>query len=271
MIMRATHPYPFPISPHTIWILRQVLDRPRQLNLGDGEIFIVNSFNEIHEPVIENDFYTCEILKYLEHENIIRLHNGNRNGIKEFTLPLPGKPTHSMVAEWEVSLLNQHSLVGLLKKVAYRATLATAARRDRFHCRFEMDDDNILWMKTEIGRFPLRKLNFGLTSYRVMLTLCEEGFVELTETGEIAGHGRYAGTKVKSLQECLRGIGFNKMLKDSFFETSTESRIKLKSPPPAFNRSFHDAIIEQFEESSQIRHKLNSNAITKRKIFPADR
>ena len=268
--MRASHPYPFPVSLHTLWILRQLLDRPRQWNLRDDEIFIVSSFNEVHEPSIENDYYTCEILKYLEREDIINLYTGSSKGIKEYTLPLPDKPMHRMVAEWEVTVKNKYLLTRLLGKVSYRARVKMADKLDEYHARFEVDADSIFWMKTEVGSYPLRQLNFEMTSYKVVATLCEEGFVELNDAGLIY-NGRYAGTKVRSLQESLRGVGFDKLIKDTFFAVSTNRIIKLKSPPPAFRRSFHDAIIEQFEESSRLRQKLNNKTSTKRKNDQYDR
>jgi hypothetical protein len=266
MIMKASPPYPFPVSPHTIWILRQLLDTPRKWNLGDEEYFILKSFNVEHEPSIENDYYTNEILLYLKNRKVIQVITGDRKGMKEYELPLPDKPIHTMVAEWEVRILNRYLIVKLLENVVYQARIKSANKQDRWHCHFEIDDDNILWMKTELGNYPLRQLNHGLISYKVMRTLCENGVVELLDDGSIKS-GKYSGTKVKSLQEVLRGVGFDRMLKKSFFEESSTKRIALKNPAPAFGRSFHEAIIDIFEESSRIRNTLNNS---KRKIadFP---
>jgi hypothetical protein len=262
MILKASSPYPFPISPHTIWILRQLLDTPRQWNLDDREYFILKSFNAQFEPSIENDFYTAEILFYLKNQKALEIITGDTKGIKEYEIPIPSKPSHRMVEEWEVRITNKYLVTKLLKNITYRAEIKRANKLDKWHCRFEVDEDNTLWMNTELGSYPLRQLNHGLVSYKVMSTLCEYGVVELTD-GRIKS-GKYAGTKVKSLQEVLRGIGFNKMLKKSFLEESSATRITFKNPSPAFGKSFHEAVIDTFEESSRLRVTLNNS---KRKIM----
>jgi len=263
MILKASSAYPFPVSPHTIWVLRQLLDTPRQWNLDDREYFILKSFNMQFEPSIKNDYYTKEILFYLKNQKALEIITGDTKGLKEYAIPIPSKPLHTMVEEWEVLVIDKYLVIKLLKNIAYRAEIIRAKKLDKWHCRFEIDEDNTLWMSTEIGSYPLRQLNHGLVSYKVMSTLCEHGFVELHSDGHIKS-GKYAGTKVKSLQEVLRGIGFDRMLKKSFFEESSATRIALKNPPPAFGKSFHEAVIDIFEESSRLRATLNSS---KRKII----
>lgn len=264
--MKASLPYPFPVSPHTIWILRQLLDTPRKWNLDDMEYFILDSFSADYEPSIENDYYTNEILQYLSNQKALQIITGDKKGMQEYKLPLPEKPKHTMVKEWEVRVLNKYVITKLLQNVAYKARIKSADKLDQWHGHFEIDDSNVLWMKTELGSYPLKQLNYGLVSYKVMATLCENGIVELLNDGSIKS-GLYSGTKVKSLHEVIRGIGFNSMLKKSFFDQSTANRIKLKNPSPAFGRSFHEAVIEIFEESSRLRKTVDKS---KRKIvrFP---
>lgn len=265
MVAKPTEPYPFPISPHTIWVVGQLIEIPRTNNVYDGDEFYIQSFSKDFLPSIEYDYYTHEILRFLKSEKIIQIHYGDEKGVQEYTLPIKGKPKHRMAAEWLVSVRNRALLYKFYNKLAYRIKSAQANTRDSFTCRFFISDDAVLWLESEKGRYPLRLLYEELVAHKVLATLFEFGIVELDEKDRIKGTGKYAGTIVKSLQDSLRGVGFDKILKDQVLLISTRNKIAINIPTTTLPKYIHDYLVEHFEEVSKVQKNLTSARMQKRK------
>jgi len=246
MAARVPRPYTFPISSHTLWIVRQLIKVSRGNNIDEGEEFYIKSFNGNYPPSIESNHFTYEILRYLMSQKIIDIHYGDSKGIKEYTIPIKGKPTQSMVSEWLVSIENISALITFYNKLVYHIKLIETERKNILQCHFYVSDDAVLWMESDIGRYPIHILYHGLVAYRVMSTLCQFGIVELDEKGEIKGTGEFAGTVVKSLQDTLHGVGFDKTLKDHLFIESTKNKLSIKMPSIPIQKDIHQYLIEHF-------------------------
>ena len=270
MSQKPFEPYPFPFSPHSLWILRQLIDTPRAWNLHDDKFF-VETFNDSFLPSIENDNFTYEILRYLEQQKNIKIYRGDLESIKAHTLPIPGNKTHNMVSRWKVSVrVGAESFIARLHdKVACRLKVQQLEKFEKLNCSLYILND-YLCIKSEIGSYPLRKLNSGLLAHTVMSAICESGRVVLNDKNEIINPVEYSGVKIVSLQETIRGIGFNKILKQSFFTKSTANELALKKMPLSISRPLMLYVISHFEEASEIRSRINSKNYPKRKIDEFD-
>jgi len=266
MSLKPFDPYPFPFSPHSLWVLCQLIETPRQWNLHNSRFFI-ETFSDAFSPSIENDFYACEILKYLESHKVVKIYHDDPENIKVYTLPIPGDKTHRMVSKWEVSVNDgdQSFIIRLHNKIAYHLKIQQLGKLDKLKCSFYISD-GYLWINSELGDYPLRRFNNGLISHTVMSALCDSGRISLNEKHEIIYPTNYPGFKVTSLQETIRGIGFDKILKHSFFIKSTADELILKKMPLSISRSFMLHVVSHFEDVSKIRSHINSKNHPKRKI-----
>ncbi len=265
MVAKRTIPYEFPVSPHTIWVIGQLIEITRTNNVSQGEEFYVQSFNQEYLPSIEYDYYAHQVLQYLVFEKIINIHYGDGGGVEEYILPLKGKPKHRMVSEWLVSVQNKALLYRFYNKVVYRYKSIQAEKRESFNCVFSVSDDAVFWLESEKGRYPLRLFYEELVAHKVLSTLCEFGAVTLDEKNRIKELGEYTGTVVKSLQDTLRGVGFDKMLKDQIFLESSRNRIAINLPATLLPKQIHNYLIEHFEETTKIKNNLTSARMQKRK------